>query len=143
MDYKFKDTKILNIHYNYMNVISLFSNFAMKLIYVRRAKRITVIFCLIVVSFSYSQVGEVEGDSIPLQYYFFEGDSIPRSYVDLDPVIVFQPLKFASKEDRYRYYILKRRSEEHTSELQSRENLVCRLLLEKKKKVIVRNMYWI
>src|SRR5690606_24996546 len=27
------------------------------------------------------------------------------------------------------------RSEEHTSELQSRENLVCRLLLEKKKKV--------
>src|SRR5436309_7883060 len=26
------------------------------------------------------------------------------------------------------------RSEEHTSELQSRENLVCRLLLEKKKK---------
>src|SRR5207302_4984439 len=29
---------------------------------------------------------------------------------------------------------LTRRSEEHTSELQSRENLVCRLLLEKKKK---------
>src|SRR5690606_42065321 len=27
-----------------------------------------------------------------------------------------------------------RRSEEHTSELQSRENIVCRLLLEKKKK---------
>src|SRR5690606_39485168 len=32
------------------------------------------------------------------------------------------------KEDGYN------RSEEHTSELQSRENLVCRLLLEKKKK---------
>src|SRR5207302_2188836 len=32
------------------------------------------------------------------------------------------------------------RSEEHTSELQSRENLVCRLLLEKKKKAkILRN----
>src|SRR5690606_12712260 len=31
------------------------------------------------------------------------------------------------------------RSEEHTSELQSRENLVCRLLLEKKKKKIIRN----
>src|SRR5690606_40884109 len=29
---------------------------------------------------------------------------------------------------------LLKRSEEHTSELQSRENLVCRLLLEKKKK---------
>src|SRR5207342_2900874 len=31
------------------------------------------------------------------------------------------------------------RSEEHTSELQSRENLVCRLLLEKKKKIDKRN----
>src|SRR6266498_4813402 len=32
-----------------------------------------------------------------------------------------------------------RRSEEHTSELQSRPHLVCRLLLEKKKKKIYRN----
>src|SRR5436309_4751582 len=31
------------------------------------------------------------------------------------------------------------RSEEHTSELQSRENLVCRLLLEKKKKTNQKN----
>src|SRR5438874_9762699 len=31
-----------------------------------------------------------------------------------------------------------RRSEEHTSELQSRRDLVCRLLLEKKKKITVR-----
>src|SRR5690606_41446124 len=35
------------------------------------------------------------------------------------------------------------RSEEHTSELQSRENLVCRLLLEKKKKTIQTNEYHI
>src|SRR5215475_16231416 len=33
------------------------------------------------------------------------------------------------------------RSEEHTSELQSRENLVCRLLLEKKKKKILTLYY--
>src|SRR6266511_2609479 len=33
------------------------------------------------------------------------------------------------------------RSEEHTSELQSRENLVCSLLLEKKKKKITRTVY--
>src|SRR5690554_7708529 len=31
--------------------------------------------------------------------------------------------------------VLPRRSEEHTSELQSRPHLVCRLLLEKKKKI--------
>src|SRR5205085_12150848 len=34
----------------------------------------------------------------------------------------------------HRYGQLSRRSEEHTSELQSQSNLVCRLLLEKKKK---------
>src|SRR5438093_8324945 len=35
---------------------------------------------------------------------------------------------------RWRVLLRRRRSEEHTSELQSLTNLVCRLLLEKKKK---------
>src|SRR5690606_40563815 len=35
---------------------------------------------------------------------------------------------------RHVHHLIRYRSEEHTSELQSRENLVCRLLLEKKKK---------
>src|SRR5690606_10548157 len=48
---------------------------------------------------------------------------------------------FAGQFESYLYVkkeqVLERiRSEEHTSELQSRENLVCRLLLEKKKAVI-------
>src|SRR2546430_7384771 len=34
----------------------------------------------------------------------------------------------------HKHKLLPRRSEEHTSELQSQSNLVCRLLLEKKKK---------
>src|SRR5690606_40055700 len=42
------------------------------------------------------------------------------------PSLFFFPLFFSVE--------LSPRSEEHTSELQSRENLVCRLLLEKKKK---------
>src|SRR5215475_1385970 len=40
------------------------------------------------------------------------------------------------RKSRARGLSHRRRSEEHTSELQSRENLVCRLLLEKKKKII-------
>src|SRR2546430_5771328 len=35
----------------------------------------------------------------------------------------------------------RRRSEEHTSELQSQSNLVCRLLLEKKKTVITKRRF--
>src|SRR5207302_8798928 len=42
---------------------------------------------------------------------------------EMKPVISSQPVRRSAA-----------RSEEHTSELQSRENLVCRLLLEKKKK---------
>src|SRR5690606_40881516 len=38
--------------------------------------------------------------------------------------------------DFFLFFFIFLRSEEHTSELQSRENLVCRLLLEKKKRVL-------
>src|SRR5690606_39643958 len=42
---------------------------------------------------------------------------------------------FYKEENNLKLYTeMLARSEEHTSELQSRENLVCRLLLEKKKK---------
>src|SRR5690606_37043358 len=49
----------------------------------------------------------------------------------------FGTLNVKGLEDDARWYFeveRAERSEEHTSELQSRENLVCRLLLEKKKK---------
>src|SRR2546430_4874007 len=41
-----------------------------------------------------------------------------------------------SETDYQRLEQIKKRSEEHTSELQSQSNLVCRLLLEKKKKIL-------
>src|SRR3712207_7419263 len=40
--------------------------------------------------------------------------------------------------ERLKYFRLAQRSEEHTSELQSRQYLVCRLLLEKKNNNITR-----
>src|SRR5258706_10030761 len=42
---------------------------------------------------------------------------------------------------RHRHH--EHRSEEHTSELQSLTNLVCRLLLEKKKKNLMSRSHWI
>src|SRR2546428_8642368 len=38
---------------------------------------------------------------------------------------------------RIGFPVLIKRSEEHTSELQSRSDLVCRLLLEKKKNIVI------
>src|SRR5690606_39825612 len=55
----------------------------------------------------------------------FSGIPIQKVYVNAK-VLLGKRIKFLDE--------LTHRSEEHTSELQSRENLVCRLLLEKKKK---------
>src|SRR5260221_2884642 len=53
-----------------------------------------------------------------------------------DPAVILQVLNAADRAMMSRFYwtITAGRSEEHTSELQSHSDLVCRLLLEKKKK---------
>src|SRR3712207_7150159 len=53
-------------------------------------------------------------------------DPVPDDPERLPPLLLRTPLRPDSREGRSR-------SEEHTSELQSRQYLVCRLLLEKKK----------
>src|SRR3712207_7389927 len=45
-----------------------------------------------------------------------------------------KPFALGELEARLRALLRRKRSEEHTSELQSRQYLVCRLLLEKKKR---------
>src|SRR5204863_4016146 len=52
-----------------------------------------------------------------------------RGFGDIDTLTVDEYLA-RSRWERFKYRV---RSEEHTSELQSRRDLVCRLLLEKKK----------
>ncbi|WP_414652854.1 DUF4294 domain-containing protein [Gelidibacter sp.] len=51
-----------------------------------------------------------EKDSTVIEYYYIDGDSIPVSVIDLDAVVVLGKLDFASKEDRARYLILRRRT---------------------------------
>src|SRR3712207_3330620 len=55
-----------------------------------------------------------------------------RSLLDTTPEII--EAHHVTGEDCFVLKVLARRSEEHTSELQSRQYLVCRLLLEKKNK---------
>src|SRR5690606_37245226 len=61
------------------------------------------------------------------------GDLLFRSGRLAEALEAYRAYLLAHPHDRRRYRgWASRRSEEHTSELQSRENLVCRLLLEKK-----------
>src|SRR3712207_6926313 len=49
--------------------------------------------------------------------------------------------QFADSRGRYRLRTVVPRSEEHTSELQSRQYLVCRLLLEKKNNISSKSIH--
>lgn len=57
-----------------------------------------------------SQVEEKEQDSIYGPYIIIEGDSIPRTSINLDEVLLLHKLEFNSKEDRRTYLILKRKT---------------------------------
>src|SRR5207244_12332854 len=56
---------------------------------------------------------------------------LPEAHNDLG-IVQAEEGNFATAVESYRRAIALRRSEEHTSELQSPDHLVCRLLLEKK-----------
>src|SRR5690606_42110976 len=77
-----------------------------------------------------------------LFFFFFFNDTATTEIYTLSLHDALPILRAAPQRPRQegadrlcaRGHITGLRSEEHTSELQSRENLVCRLLLEKKKK---------
>src|SRR5690606_4272669 len=60
-------------------------------------------------------------------------DSVPDFRERISRILLDGQLYFADNLEREGFGRKSFRSEEHTSELQSREKLVCRLLLEKKK----------
>src|SRR5690625_6067465 len=79
----------------------------------------------------------------PPKRYVYDGSSDPwglnkkslKNVLLQEPLVRLQRLRIKYKEAvTFQQLPRKHRSEEHTSELQSRGQLVCRLLLEKKKK---------
>src|SRR5690606_40285894 len=74
----------------------------------------------------------INDDMLAIRHNFMPTDLAPLLKTNaLDGVIAVQADQ--SHQETQFLLDLSTRSEEHTSELQSRENLVCRLLLEKKK----------
>src|SRR5690606_40565692 len=75
---------------------------------------------LLSISYSNQTINNIFGIIVPHAGYIYSGRTAAYAFnllknKDIETVVILS------------------RSEEHTSELQSRENLVCRLLLEKKK----------
>src|SRR5690349_23026519 len=70
----------------------------------------------------------------PPRSTLFPYTTLFRSCVTMPPINIFLPSGSVNSTIKYVGFMWYTRSEEHTSELQSRRDLVCRLLLEKKKK---------
>src|SRR2546430_9325974 len=78
----------------------------------------------------------------PSYFFFFFNDTATTEIYTLSlhdalpisSVVGLALLAWSFSWQSYPLYVMTQRSEEHTSELQSQSNLVCRLLLEKKKK---------
>ena len=70
-----------------------------------------LIYILIILPvFCFAQINEVKQDSLVYDYIIVEGDSIPRTAIDLDEVMLLHKLKFDGKKDRKRYLILRRKT---------------------------------
>src|SRR3712207_7157030 len=66
--------------------------------------------------------------------HFVQPDHAPKLRCSRD--LPFADDRRVRFEQAHKFLLGRNRSEEHTSELQSREYLVCRLLLEKKKRTL-------
>src|SRR5437868_7777739 len=75
----------------------------------------------------------------PPRSTLFPYTTLFRSVFDHD---IMDGREYRGHDDVRRWLFEDWRSEEHTSELQSRFDLVCRLLLEKKKKIIKHNIHY-
>lgn len=65
-----------------------------------------ILLLLIVVYNGYSQNNTDEQPA----YIFVEGDSIPKTAIELNEILILNRLKFSSKEDIKNYYLIKRRT---------------------------------
>jgi len=59
---------------------------------------------------AFAQIGKVQQDSTDVTYIIIEGDSIPKTAINLDEVMLLHKLEFDSKKDRIRYLILRRKT---------------------------------
>ena len=95
-----------------------FINFGMVLAaYPLMKKNLLLYICFALLAYSANTQAQderenatIEIDSTERFFYFVEGDTIPREFIDLDEVVLLNKLEFNSKEDRRRYLILRRKT---------------------------------
>ena len=78
-----------------------------------KLKQLPILFFLFLSGISFAQTPEEtpkENDTLAGQYYFVQGDSLARTAIFLDDVVVLGRLKFSDNDARRRYLILRRKT---------------------------------
>ena len=73
-------------------------------------KNFIIYFFILIPVVFYAQVKEEEEDPSEYDYIFIQGDSIPQKVVNLNTIYILSDMKFASREDRIKYLILRRKT---------------------------------
>ncbi len=60
--------------------------------------------------FAFAQISDTVVDSTQVEYIIVAGDSVPRTSIDLDEVMLLHKLKFKNRKERVRYLILRRKT---------------------------------
>ncbi|MCB0382882.1 MAG: DUF4294 domain-containing protein [Psychroserpens sp.] len=66
--------------------------------------------CILFPVLAMAQIEPIPQDSTAVEYILIEGDSIPKTAINLNEVLLLQQLKFDSKDERIKYLILKRKT---------------------------------
>lgn len=96
---EYKHAQFLEIQYFWHNKCPI-------VYYMKYVKYILIFFPILL----FAQIEDIKQDSIPEKYLIISGDSVPRTSIDLDEVMLLHKLKFNSKKDRIRYLILRRKT---------------------------------
>ncbi|MFD0990839.1 DUF4294 domain-containing protein [Mariniflexile jejuense] len=73
-------------------------------------KNFVIYLFLLLPIFLFAQIKDEEEDDTEFEYMIIEGDSVAQTVVNLNPIYILADMKFASKEDRIRYLILRRKT---------------------------------
>src|SRR2546430_7198013 len=98
-------------------------------------RSLPIVHCAPMVAPAHTRVGSVSSSGSEGRSFLKSGVVArgKRSLVNTVPALTMTPSSIVTALQMYTKLLILTRSEEHTSELQSQSNLVCRLLLEKKK----------
>ncbi|MBD0831762.1 DUF4294 domain-containing protein [Aestuariibaculum sediminum] len=73
-------------------------------------KNILIYFICLIPVLSLAQVNDIIQDSTDVTYLIIDGDSIPKTSINLEEVYILNKLKFDNRDDRLRYLILRRKT---------------------------------